>query len=379
MNNTTPDQTGSFGGDVTLGAKAGARSMRREGADGFWIVFVMIGILVVVSGVTLNSVAEPGQLRMLSSNPTPYGYTTSLLLFFLPVVPWGWWFMQHPEYRLARESFWKTILTLIPLGFVLDLIFGNVFFHFPNLEATLGVGIPAVGGPIPVEEFLFYIGGFLAVLLCYIWADEYWLRCYKAADQDTVVKGRSPLVQFHSTSVALGLGLCAAAVVYKKQCATEPGGFPWYFIYLVLAAIIPSAGLFRTARPLINWRAFSFTLLFILLVSVIWEVTLAVPYGWWGYQPGAMMGLRIRAWSDLPVEAVAVWLVVTIDTVITYEVIKLLHRGRRSQTQAARPIQIPGWRQSIPRSSGFCGRRQAQAEPRSCRRRLRGHYGSLSY
>jgi hypothetical protein len=176
MNNTTPDQTGSFGGDVTLGAKAGARSMRREGADGFWIVFVMIGVLVVVSGVTLISVAEPGHLRMLSSNPSPCGYTTSLLVFVLPVVPWGWWFMQHPEYRLARESFWKTILTLIPLGFVLDLIFGNVFFHFPNLEATLGVGIPAVGGPIPVEEFLFYIGGFLAVLLCYIWADEYWLR-----------------------------------------------------------------------------------------------------------------------------------------------------------------------------------------------------------
>ena len=312
--------------------------VRGEGTDGFRIVFLIIGILVIVSGFALSSVAEPGQLRMLSSNPTPYGYTTSLLLFFLPVVPLGWWFVQHQEYRLARRSFWTTILVLIPLGFVLDLIFGNLFFQFPNHEATLGLGIPAVGGPIPVEEFLFYIGGFLVVLLGYIWGDEYWLSRYKVARDP--MKGGTPLIQFHSRSVVLGLILCAAGVLYKKQFSPQPNGFPWYFTYLVLAAIVPSAGFFRTARPLINWRAFSFTLLFILLVSVVWEVTLAVPYGWWGYQPEAMIGLRIRAWSDLPVEAVGVWLVVTFDTVIIYEVIKLLHRRHRPSAMPD-PFQPP--------------------------------------
>jgi len=306
--------------------------VRGEGTDGFRIVFLIIGILVIVSGFALSSVAEPGQLRVLSTNPTPYGYTTSLLLFFLPLAPLGWWFTQHQEYRLARRSFWTTILILIPLGFVLDLIFGNLFFQFPNRDATLGLGIPAIGGPIPVEEFLFYIGGFLAVLLGYIWADEYWLCRYKVLPHDSPVKGRTRVARFHSASVVFGLILCAAGFFYKKQCSTQPNGFPWYFTYLVLAAIVPSAGFFRTAQPLINWRAFSFTLLFILLVSVVWEVTLAVPYGWWGYQPEAMMGLRIRAWSDLPIEAVGVWLVVTFDTVIIYEVIKLLHRRRAVAT-----------------------------------------------
>jgi hypothetical protein len=42
---------------------------------------------------------------------------------------------------------------------------------------------------------------------------------------------------------------------------------------------------FPTARPFINWRAFSLTLFIIVLVSLIWEATLAVPYQWWGFQP----------------------------------------------------------------------------------------------
>lgn len=338
MNNSTPNPKHGIGRYARLATPCATHAVHREEADGYRIVLVIIGILVVISGVALNSVAEPGQLRVLSPNPTPYGYTTSLLLFFLPVAPLGWWFARHPEHRLARKAFSITILVLVPSGFVLDLNFGNLFFHFPNLEATLGFGIPAVGGPIPVEEFMFYIGGFLAVLLCYIWADEYWLRAYKVADPKTRLQAISPLLQFHPASVLLGLGLWAAAVFYKKQCSSQPDGFPWYFTYLVLAVIIPSAGLFRTAQPFINWRAFSFTLLFILLVSVVWEVTLAVPYGWWGYQPGAMMGLKIRAWSDLPVEAVAVWLVVTFDTVIIYEVIKLSQRSRQARTEAARAL-----------------------------------------
>ncbi len=31
---------------------------------------------------------------------------------------------------------------------------------------------------IPIEEFIFYITGFMAVLLIYIWCDEYWLEAY---------------------------------------------------------------------------------------------------------------------------------------------------------------------------------------------------------
>jgi hypothetical protein len=36
-----------------------------------------------------------------------------------------------------------------------------------------------------------------------------------------------------------------------------------------------------------------------------------------------MMGIGIGAWSNLPLEAVCVWLAVTFATVITYEVMKV--------------------------------------------------------
>jgi len=84
----------------------------------------------------------------------------------------------------------------------------------------------------------------------------------------------------------------------------------------------------------------SVTFFAFLLVSLLWEATLAVPYGWWGYKMDAMIGLTVDAWSHLPVEAVLVWFAVTYSTVIWYEVFKIwqaserpakvafLHRGR---------------------------------------------------
>jgi hypothetical protein len=61
----------------------------------------------------------------------------------------------------------------------------------------------------------------------------------------------------------------------------------------------------------------------LLRISWLWEVTLALPYGWWEYRGNILIGLQIGAWSGLPIEAVCVWLAVTFTTVITYEVIKI--------------------------------------------------------
>jgi len=36
-----------------------------------------------------------------------------------------------------------------------------------------------------------------------------------------------------------------------------------------------------------------------------------------------MIGLKIGAWSDLPIEAPCVWMAVSFTTVIVYEVIKI--------------------------------------------------------
>src|SRR5207244_12619977 len=95
------------------------------------------------------------------------------------------------------------------------------------------------------------------------------------------------------------------------------------FVSLVFCFLIPSVCFFYTAQLFINWRAFSFTFFLLLLISLLWEVTLALPYGWWEYRTGILMGLHIGAWSGLPIEAVCVWLAVSFTTVITYEVIKI--------------------------------------------------------
>lgn len=289
----------------------------------FYVIFAIAAALVIPAGIALRSVIHPVVLQVTSDNPTPLGYTWSLLLFIIPIGALGWWFARRPDLKFPRKAFWRTIAVLTPLGFALDLLFGNAFFIFPNKAATLGWGVPALGGAIPIEEFVFYLAGFMLVLLSYIWCDEYWLAAYNVPDYAATAKDIPRIVRFHFGSVVLGVLLIAAAILYRKLWSGVPEGFPWYLVYLVGASLIPSAGFFHSAEPFINWRAFSFTFFLLLLISLLWEATLALPYGWWEYRPRTMMGLHIGAWSALPIEAVFVWFAVTFTTVITYEVIKI--------------------------------------------------------
>jgi hypothetical protein len=130
------------------------------------------------------------------------------------------------------------------------------------------------------------------------------------------------LFQFHPQSLLLGLALIGAAVLYRHYFAPKPAGFPGYFTFLVAVALGPSTVIFPAALPVINWRALSLTVFMTLLTSLLWEATLAVPYGWWGYQPTQMMGIGITAWNYLPIEAICVWMSVTYQTVIVYETVK---------------------------------------------------------
>jgi len=134
--------------------------------------------------------------------------------------------------------------------------------------------------------------------------------------------------------VVLGVALIAVAVFYKRWFSSVLAGWPGYFIVLVAGGLIPSASFYPVARRFINWRALSLTMFFVLLVSLLWEATLALPYGWWNYQHGAMMGVFIGAWSGLPVEAVLVWLAVTYGTVILFEVVKVWQASGRRAKQA---------------------------------------------
>ncbi len=280
----------------------------------FWLVLAMFGMIAVPAAITLHTV------RVSTQNPTPYGYTVSLLLFIIPIVVIGLWLIPQEGIQVSKKAFWWTIAILFPLGGALDFFFAQYFFYFPNVQATLGIKAPALGGGVPVEEYIFYLTGFLEVLLLYIWLDEYWLAAYAVPDDDEERIDFDRLLRLHPQSVILAVFLILAAILYKRNYGGP--GFPGYFTFLALGALLPSAMFLPTARPMINWRAVSLTMFMVVLISLLWEVTLAVPYGWWNFRDDQMLGIRITAWSRLPVEEVFVWLAVTYATVIVYEILK---------------------------------------------------------
>jgi hypothetical protein len=280
----------------------------------FWVVLAMFGMIAVPAAITLHTV------RVSTQNPTPYGYTVSLLLFIIPIVVIAFWFIPQEGIQVSKKALWWTIGLLFPLGASLDFFFAQYFFYFPNVQATLGIKAPALGGGVPIEEYIFYLTGFLEVLLLYIWLDEYWLSAYAVPDDDEERIDFDRLLRLHPQSVILAIFLIFAAILYKRNYGGP--GFPGYFTFLVLGALLPSAMFLPTARPMINWRAVSLTMFMVVLISLLWEVTLAVPYGWWNFRDDQMVGIRITAWSRLPVEEVFVWVAITYATAIVYEILK---------------------------------------------------------
>jgi hypothetical protein len=293
--------------------------------NSFRLVMAMLGMIVIPAALTLHTVRVPAGIIAAAiasgTNPSPYGYTVSLLMFIVPIVVIGFWFVPREGVKISKQAFWRTVAILFPMGAALDFFFARVFFKFPNAGATLRITAPALGGGVPVEEYVFYFTGFVAVLLMYIWLDEYWLAAYSIPADAKERAEFARLLRFHPQSLVWAAVLIGAAVLYRWAFVLEPG-FPGYFAFLVAGALGPSAALLPSAMPVINWRALSLTMFIILLTSLMWEATLAVPYGWWDFQDGAMVGVRIMAWSRLPVEEIWVWIAVTYATVIVYEIVR---------------------------------------------------------
>jgi hypothetical protein len=201
------------------------------------------------------------------------------------------------------------------------------------VNAAIGIEVPVVGGSVPIEEFIFYATGFMVVLLTYIWACEYWLDRYsiKTDHADKAKKVRK-IIRFDYRAVVAGVILILLAVLYKKLFSSAPEGFPGYFVFIVTVSVIPSSAFLKSVSEFINWRAFNFTVFVITLISLIWEATLAIPFGWWGFNSEQMTGIFINGWWGLPLEEILVWFMVTFTSVIVYEVIKIwLNCGKNAK------------------------------------------------
>lgn len=299
-------------------------------SSGYGVTVAMLAMVILPAALTLHTVHSSATKTDYSHDASPYGYTVSLLLFIVPSVAIVFWFLRSESLAISKRSFLWTIGLLFPLGAVLDFFFARYFFYFPNPAASLGIRAPALGGGVPIEEYAFYLLGFIATLLLYIWMDEYWLSAYSIPAHADRRITFDRLLRFHPWSLALAVVLIAAALLYQRFILRIPGRFPGYFIYLVLFALLPSTALLPAARPVINWRALSLTMFILLVTSLLWEVTLALPYGWWNFREEQMLGIRITAWSFLPIEEVYVWIAVTYSTVIVYEIVKRWKGSGRS-------------------------------------------------
>lgn len=295
------------------------------------VVAAMVAMIAVPAALTLHTVRVPAVVDVKVADPSPYGYTISLLLFLIPIAAMLLWLFPKEGVRVSKHAFGWTIALLFPVGAGLDFFFAHLFFTFGNKAATLGITAPALGGGVPLEEYVFYFSGFVADLLFYIWLDEYWLAAYSVRVEKRTDFKR--LLRFHPWSVIFAVILIVSAILFRKLAIAE-AGFPSYFIFLVVGAMTPSAALLPEAMPVINWRALSLTLFMMLPISLMWEATLGVPYHWWGFQPSQMVGVSITAWDYLPIEEIFVWIGVTYATVIVYEIVRRWKVSGRSMRGA---------------------------------------------
>jgi hypothetical protein len=300
----------------------------------YGITIGMLAMVIVPAALTLHTVRSSALKSEIAAGASPYGYTVSLLLFIVPSIVIAFWFLPREGLEISRRAFGWSLGLLFPLGAGLDFFFARYFFVYQNASATLGIEAPALGGGVPVEEYVFYLTGFITILLLYIWLDEYWLAAYSvpATAKERITFER--LLRFHPASLVVAVVLIAAALMYERFVVRVAGRFPGYFVVLVLGALLPSTALLPTARPVINWRALSLTMFMLLVISLMWEVTLALPYGWWNFRDEQMLGIRVTAWSNLPVEEVYVWIGVAYSSVIVYEIVKRWKGSGRSMLGA---------------------------------------------
>jgi hypothetical protein len=292
----------------------------------FWLDLGWLVMLVVTIAVPLGLDAA-GRLT----------YFTSLALWGIPIVYlWPVFNMITAEGggRRRRALRWSAG-TIVVLGIVLDFLFGHLTLRFPGCSEPSGAGpdvlcLPAVRGSVPVEELLFYAMGPVAMVLVYACADERWLNKYNPKDDLLDLR----LIQLSPRLVIVAAAAAVTALVIWRV----NGRFPTYFAFLSAGAVIPAMFLYRTIGTLVNWPAFAVTTLYVLVTSLIWEVTHAIPRQWWNYEPSGMNGVTIAAWSPgdaiFPVEAAVVWLFAPFSTILIYEFAKALTHHPRSITIA---------------------------------------------
>lgn len=290
----------------------------------------------VVAGKASPRPLEGGSASEPLKDPSPGGYTWSLSMWLVPMMVMLVGLMRNLKgnFEPLKALFWVSLLLGL-LGLLLDMIFGNLFFTFPNREAIAGPCLPALtwGGAgyenqwwsadlIPWEEYGFYYFGSVTIVMIYVWGNEYWFAAYRSAGNRCEKKEFLAFFRwgrFHLTPIIAGVLLFSFGCFWRYGVMGREDGFPGYLLFLVLIGVVPSVFLYHLVERHINFRALSATFVMTLLVSVFYEVVLGMPYQWWGYRDEQMMGLPINGFSGVPLEQPLLWVAIAWAGVVFYE------------------------------------------------------------
>jgi hypothetical protein len=312
--------------------------------------FLAVWIVAVVLAIFLIDVPLVGPIWQHVDYHNKFGYTYSLVLLFLPLSFLVYWYFEHRD-SLDLRALMGAILRIVVFSaftwILLDILFANALFLFPDKNAhmrlTLVPGYLWSGEcstfwtlwrwscyfprSIPLEEIFFYLGGAALLTMMYMWASEDFYSQYTLPRPEYTQRAMhvGPLVHWNWWFIFAGVAIAVIGIVAKKFGWWHPyhDGLPYYLFAELVIVFVPLAALYTRVHPFTNPRAFLFVMLLHVLVSVIWETTLAVPFGWWDYQPSAMMGIFVEAWSRLAVEAAGLWLSVGWASMFIYEATKI--------------------------------------------------------
>ncbi len=336
---TTSGDSGPYAPRMSTGD--GGRNRRLYG----YLVTMLLVVVVSAAIAMITTESAPAPLQAEAAGD--HGYTYSLALFVIPVALLIEWFRRHRAV-IDRHwpAFWLTFIAIVALWSTLDILLALTFFEFPDPNATLGLNVigyePGAGwgAVVPIEEFLFYIFGCAFLVLVYIWYSERWFpeHTMAAVEYERAAEAQRLRDLFEPRVIGVGAAIVLLAVGIKAwdPLGSAVPGFPGYITFIVVMVVVPTAMFFRVILRFVNVPAMAFTLQSMLLIALLWEVTLALPYGWWNYHHQQMMGIFITPWSNLPIEAAILWGAATWSNIAVFEVAKVvIHHRRRAPDQAS--------------------------------------------
>ncbi len=326
---------------------------------------------------------------------TPGGFALSNLIFLIPMVVGFYWAFTTHHVRHRRGVLVRSTILLGIISVVVDVGFlGATLFSFPNEAASWPrwLQVPMLDWIefrwethphpdivlMPWEDLAFYLIAAALVLVMYHFLTLDWMA-RSSADWRPDASGRTvaevvqsgvvvpcwhgrtfieghprkperwwPSFKLHffdswrepvGRNVAFAFVGLSVGLLIWGFAAQPKGSLPLYALYLTLSTAVASYLMLGQVWKHVNWRAFTLTAAVMTLLSVVYEITMALPFGWWGFEERALLGLRVDALWDIPVEQLFLYVSGSFTIVLLYETVLVWDAWKHDRPQPT-PVVI---------------------------------------